>query len=50
MQVKVVLVDVNAKMIAAWRHSFESNPEVEIVHGSMLDQAVSAWVRTAVIG
>ena len=44
MQVKVVLVDVNAKMIAAWRHSFEANPEVEIVHGSMLDQAVSAWV------
>jgi O-acetyl-ADP-ribose deacetylase (regulator of RNase III) len=44
MQVKVVLVDVNPKMIAAWRNTFEGNPEVEIVHGSMLDQPVSAWV------
>jgi O-acetyl-ADP-ribose deacetylase (regulator of RNase III) len=44
MLVKVVLVDVNPKMISAWRASFEGNPEVEIVHGSMLDQPVSAWV------
>lgn len=44
MLVKVVLVDINPKIIAAWRQSFESNPEVEIVHGSMLDQTVSAWV------
>jgi O-acetyl-ADP-ribose deacetylase (regulator of RNase III) len=44
MHVKVVLVDVNPSMIAAWRHSFEGNPEVEIMHGSMLDQPVSAWV------
>jgi O-acetyl-ADP-ribose deacetylase (regulator of RNase III) len=44
MLVKVLLVDVNPKMIGAWRHTFEGNPEVEIVHGSMLDQPVSAWV------
>jgi O-acetyl-ADP-ribose deacetylase (regulator of RNase III) len=44
MLVKVVLVDVNPKMVAAWRTTFEENPEVEIVQGSMLDQPVSAWV------
>jgi len=44
MRIKVVLVDVNPKLIAAWRHSFEENSEVEILHGSMLDQQVSAWV------
>jgi O-acetyl-ADP-ribose deacetylase (regulator of RNase III) len=44
MMVKVVLCDVNPKMIAAWRETFEENPEVEVVHGSMLDQGVSAWV------
>lgn len=44
MFVKVVLVDVNPKMIKAWQETFEENPEVDIVHGSMLDQPVSAWV------
>ena len=44
MQVKVVLVDINSKMIQAWRDTFEENPEVEIVAGSMLDHKVSAWV------
>lgn len=44
MLVKVVLCDVNPKIIAAWRATFEENPEVDIVHGSMLDQTVSAWV------
>jgi O-acetyl-ADP-ribose deacetylase (regulator of RNase III) len=42
--VKVVLVDINPKIISAGRSSFEENPEVEILHGSMLDQTVSAWV------
>ena len=50
MLVKVVLVDVNPKMIAAWRTTFEENPEVEIVHGSMLDQPVSAWVSRRIWG
>ncbi|MFC1609372.1 macro domain-containing protein [Myxococcota bacterium] len=44
MLVKVVLVDINPKMISAWREAFEEHPEVEIVHGSMLEQQVSAWV------
>jgi O-acetyl-ADP-ribose deacetylase (regulator of RNase III) len=44
MLVKVVLVDINPKMVEAWRDTFEENPEVEILDGSMLDQAVSAWV------
>jgi len=44
MRIKVVLCDINPKMVAAWRETFEENPEVEIVHGSMLDQKVSAYV------
>lgn len=44
MRVKVILCDVNPKMISAWRETFEENPEVEIVHGSMLDQPVDAFV------
>ena len=44
MLVKVVLVDVNPKVVKAWQETFEGNPEVEIVHGSMLEQHVSAWV------
>jgi O-acetyl-ADP-ribose deacetylase (regulator of RNase III) len=44
MLVKVFLVDINPKMIASWRETFEDNPEVTVVHGSMLDQPVSAWV------
>ena len=44
MLVKVVLVDINPKMIAAWQATFEENPEVDIVSGSMLEQHVSAWV------
>jgi len=44
MLVRVTLVDVNQKMVDAWKSTFEENPEVEIVRGSMLDQPVSAWV------
>jgi len=43
-QVKVVLVDVNPQMVSAWRDTFANHPEVEIVHGSLLAQAVGAWV------
>lgn len=42
--VKVTLVDVNPKMVAAWREVFADNPEVSVVQGSMLDQKVDAWV------
>jgi O-acetyl-ADP-ribose deacetylase (regulator of RNase III) len=41
---QVVLVDVNAPMVRAWRSAFSDNPEVQIVHGSILDQQVDAWV------
>ncbi len=44
MSVRVVLVDVNPKVIDAWGEVFEDNPEVDIVQGSMLDQRVDAWV------
>ncbi|MGL5095846.1 MAG: macro domain-containing protein, partial [Planctomycetia bacterium] len=44
MMVRVRLVDVNPKMIAAWRATFEEESEVEIVHGSMLEQEAGAWV------
>ena len=44
MSIKIVLIDINPKMIEAWRSSFESNPEVEIVQGSLLDQKTDAWV------
>ncbi|MBX7219985.1 MAG: macro domain-containing protein [Blastocatellia bacterium] len=42
--VRVVLVDINPKMIQAWEQAFSHNPEVEIVLGSMLDRQVDAWV------
>jgi O-acetyl-ADP-ribose deacetylase (regulator of RNase III) len=44
MTLQVLLVDINPKMIEAWKSSFEENTEVQIVHGSMLDQGVDAWV------
>ncbi len=44
MQVKVVLCDINPKMVKAWQDTFEENPEVEILQGSMTDMQVSAWV------
>lgn len=44
MLVRVSLVDINPKMTKAWRATFEENPEVDVIDGSMLDQQVSAWV------
>jgi O-acetyl-ADP-ribose deacetylase (regulator of RNase III) len=44
MQVKVVLCDINEKMVKAWRDTFEENPEVEILQGSMVEMQTSAWV------
>ena len=44
MLVQVTLVDINPRMVAAWRATFEENPEVTIVRGSMLQQVVDAWV------
>lgn len=44
MAIKVVLVDLNTKMISAWQQHFAHDPNVTIVHGSILDQHVDAWV------
>jgi O-acetyl-ADP-ribose deacetylase (regulator of RNase III) len=44
MATRIVLVDINPNMIRAWRATFEENPEVEILQGSMLEQRVDAWV------
>ncbi|MET9375463.1 ADP-ribosyltransferase domain-containing protein [Streptomyces sp. NPDC002992] len=41
---RVVLVDVNDKVVAAWRSAFADVPEVEIRQGSLLDVDVDAWV------
>jgi O-acetyl-ADP-ribose deacetylase (regulator of RNase III) len=41
---KVVLVDVNTKVVKAWGSAFAGNPEVEIHKGSILTQRVDAWV------
>jgi O-acetyl-ADP-ribose deacetylase (regulator of RNase III) len=41
---KVVLSDVNAKVVQAWRSAFADTPEVEISKGSILNQHVDAWV------
>lgn len=46
MPVKVVLCDINPKVIAAFRNSFEANPEVEIHQASMTEMQVSAWVTS----
>lgn len=40
----VVLTDVNAKVVQAWRSAFADTPEVRIVQGSILEQQVDAWV------
>ncbi|MFF8279638.1 ADP-ribosyltransferase domain-containing protein [Streptomyces lateritius] len=41
---RVVLVDVNDEVVAAWRSSFADTPGVEIRRGSILDVDVDAWV------
>jgi O-acetyl-ADP-ribose deacetylase (regulator of RNase III) len=41
---RVVLTDVNAKVVEAWRAAFADTPEIEIRKGSILDEKVDAWV------
>ncbi|MFI2733754.1 ADP-ribosyltransferase domain-containing protein [Streptomyces sp. NPDC018711] len=41
---KVVLVDVDEEVVAAWKSAFADTPEVEIRRGSLLDVDVDAWV------
>ncbi|MFJ9853766.1 macro domain-containing protein [Streptomyces sp. NPDC101150] len=41
---RVVLTDINAEVVEAWRAAFADTPEIEIRKGSMLDEEVDAWV------
>ncbi|MFG2117094.1 macro domain-containing protein [Streptomyces sp. NPDC048718] len=41
---KVVLVDVDNEVVAAWRSAFADTPGVEIRQGSLLDVDADAWV------
>jgi O-acetyl-ADP-ribose deacetylase (regulator of RNase III) len=44
MRLVLTLIDLSPRMVRAWRQSFEANPEVTIVQGSMLTQRLDAWV------
>ncbi|MEV7525941.1 macro domain-containing protein [Streptomyces sp. NPDC091371] len=41
---KVVLTDVNERVVEAWRAAFADTPGIEIRRGSILDEDVDAWV------
>ncbi|MFF8831439.1 macro domain-containing protein [Streptomyces sp. NPDC015131] len=41
---RVVLTDVNERVVEAWRAAFADTPAVEIRRGSILDEDVDAWV------
>ncbi|MFC5752840.1 macro domain-containing protein [Actinomadura rugatobispora] len=41
---KVVLTDINAKVVEAWQAAFADTPGIEIQRGSILDRRVDAWV------
>ncbi|RKT02515.1 O-acetyl-ADP-ribose deacetylase (regulator of RNase III) [Streptomyces sp. 3211.6] len=41
---KVVLTDVNERVVQAWRTAFADTPGIEIRRGSILDEDVDAWV------
>ncbi|MEU3352878.1 macro domain-containing protein [Streptomyces sp. NPDC037389] len=41
---KVVLTDINASVVEAWRAAFADTPGIEIRKGSILDEKVDAWV------
>jgi len=41
---RVVLRDVNAKVVEAWQSAFADTPGVDVGAGSILDQHVDAWV------
>jgi O-acetyl-ADP-ribose deacetylase (regulator of RNase III) len=44
MEFTLTLVDINPRMVAAWRSAFCDEPGVEIVHGSILQEPADAWV------
>ncbi|MEU7005340.1 macro domain-containing protein [Streptomyces sp. NPDC046332] len=41
---KVVLTDIDAGVVEAWRAAFAGTPGIEIRRGSILDEKVDAWV------
>ncbi|MGW4508713.1 macro domain-containing protein [Streptomyces sp. NPDC004436] len=41
---RVVLTDVNAAVVEAWRAAFSDTPGIEIRKGSILNEEVDAWV------
>ncbi|MEV5969661.1 macro domain-containing protein [Streptomyces sp. NPDC051921] len=41
---RVVLTDVNERVVEAWRAAFADTPGIEIRRGSILDENVDAWV------
>ncbi|MFJ8159879.1 macro domain-containing protein [Streptomyces sp. NPDC096136] len=41
---RVVLTDVNERVVQAWRVAFADTPGIEIRRGSILDEDVDAWV------
>ncbi|GGP45115.1 hypothetical protein GCM10010214_17570 [Streptomyces abikoensis] len=41
---KVVLTDINASVVEAWRAAFADTPGIEIRKGSILDEKADAWV------
>jgi O-acetyl-ADP-ribose deacetylase (regulator of RNase III) len=43
-QLKVVLRDINPKVVEAWLAAFADTPGVEIHKGSLVDQVADAWV------
>ncbi|MGW0787166.1 macro domain-containing protein [Streptomyces sp. NPDC002911] len=41
----MVLTDLNADVVDAWRAAFADTPEIEIRKGSILDEKADAWVN-----
>jgi O-acetyl-ADP-ribose deacetylase (regulator of RNase III) len=40
----ITLVDINARLVRAWQEAFADLPEVQVVHGSILQLQTDAWV------
>lgn len=47
MAIDLILCDIHAPLIHAWRKSFRPHPEVEIIHGSLIDVAADAYASPA---
>jgi O-acetyl-ADP-ribose deacetylase (regulator of RNase III) len=43
-QLRVVLRDINTKVVQAWLSAFDDAPDVEVSKGSILNEQVDAWV------